>query len=91
MTWEQKIQALQAISEVSLHMRHPGNWSVGLYGVSIGGDGFLTSIGPVSGKTPEDAVEQFWTAATILKKPHLYLSKGARKFRWNSFMWADVE
>lgn len=97
MTWEQKLQALQALIgplDTCLGMRHPGNWYVRQRGVEIGGDGMLT--GPsVSGQTPEKAVEAYWNRLTELK-PNFYIVTNAmstterRQVRWNGFMWEDV-
>ncbi len=94
MTWEEKLQALQALCETVLIMRKPGNWYVSASGRSIAGDGFLTgSYG--NGATPEEAVEDDWNIFVVNLPLDRYInvssySAGKEKnVRWNGFMWAD--
>jgi hypothetical protein len=89
MTWEQKIQAMQAIGDFSLRMRHPGNWYIG-HSVSRK-EGNLLSGGLISAKTPADAVEEYWLWLTDPKHYIVLREAGARRaVRWNGFMWQDV-
>lgn len=93
MNWEQKLQALQALCDVSLKMRKPGDWYVSS-NMSIAGDGFLRS-NYGNGQTPESAVNNHWENYTTLLSPESYIAVnqtfGPRKqVRWNGFMWEDV-
>lgn len=64
-TWEQRLAALQALTECSLRMREPGNWYVET-SLEIG-DGSILSSAYGNGKTPQEAVEKTWTNVTRLR------------------------
>lgn len=94
MTWEQKLEALQAISECALHMRKPGDWYVGQYRVEVA-DGSGILMGRYgNGRTPEEAVENHWSELTGLE-PNEYIVLDAygedrKQLRWNGYRWADA-
>jgi hypothetical protein len=88
MNWEQKLIALQAIADVSLQMRCPGNWYVSS-SMYIGGDGML--VGEFgNGHDPQSAVHDHWDkfVTRLTSDCHIY-SRGKR-VRWNGFMWQEV-
>lgn len=95
MNWTQKLKAIQAIgryNEVSLRMRDDYSWYVASVEVDRK-EGNVLSSGLQKGNNPEEAVEQWWDWATDLK---FYLvtrqsGKDRRAFKWNGFMWQDVE
>lgn len=91
MTWEQKLQALNALTEHTLKMREPGDWYV-CATTEIADNGILIgSYG--NGTHPEEAVRNHWEKYINLK-PHQYIV--ARRgsvtvyVKWNGFMWSDV-
>jgi hypothetical protein len=95
MEWQQKLQALQALAEVSLHMRKPYDWYVNT-SMEIGADDSAFLIGEYgNGRTPEEAVNNHWLIFSTLESPK-YVVIGAsdggkrRHVRWNGFMWEDV-
>lgn len=93
MTWEQKVQACQALGEFSLKMRHPGDWYVNQSRVEVS-DGHILSGGCVSGaKTPEEAVDKHWDWLTALGSDERIVVNAdnldRRAYRWNGFMWAE--
>jgi hypothetical protein len=96
MTYEEKLQALQALGECSLKMRRPGDWYVAQPQKGVHSGGILRS--PYgNGRTPEEAVENHWFALTSEVAPDEYVvlhpgdSVRRRAVRWNGFMWADVD
>lgn len=93
MTWEQKLAALQALTETHLCMRKPGDWYVDAYARDIGGDGFLTGTFG-NGMSPAEAVLDDWKRITELP-PGKYIvisanSDKEKRVRWNGFMWKEV-
>lgn len=64
-TWEDRLAALQALSEATLHMRKPGDWYVSMKSTSVS-NGFILSSGAGNGATPEEAVEDIWQRYTNL-------------------------
>lgn len=64
-TWEDRLAALQALSDASLRMRKPGDWYVSMSQTSIS-DGFMLSSGAGNGSTPAEAVEDIWQRYTNL-------------------------
>jgi hypothetical protein len=94
MTWEQKLMALQVLTDTSVRMRKPGDWYVSAVGRDIGGDGFLRGVYG-NGKTPQGAVEDDWRQLVVAlpadRYVHIERSGVKKKFRWNDFMWKEVD
>lgn len=95
MTWEEKLAALNALSETVLTMREPGKWHCSVRSAEIGGDSVLQSIGG-RGQSPEEAVLNAWAMATEWKPPKRYIalnaySDGRRQVKWNGYMWVEVK
>lgn len=93
MTWEQKLQAMNALGPVDVRMRKPRDWYTTQGRVDIGGDGMLSSVGGC-GETPELAVEARWEAMTVLP-PGKYIvvaagSDDRKHVLWNGFMWEEL-
>lgn len=89
MTWEEKLAALQSLTETSLRMRKPGDWYVDAYGLrEIGGNGILDSAYG-NGKTPQEAVENDWLKMTSLASD-LYIRVKGKNYRWMGYMWRQV-
>lgn len=99
MNWEQKLDAITAIShDVSLRMRSPGNWYVSASGVSVSEKCFLVGAYG-NGATPEEAVlhhwEQ-WAAVGPNNSEHPYLvieplfGGPRRHVFWNGYSWRDL-
>jgi hypothetical protein len=98
MTWEQKLAALQALTEHTLQMRSPGDWYVGA-SIEIGGDGLLKGEYG-NGDTPESAVCDHWDRLTniqaheylVVSNPIDFAGNNRRSYhRWNGFMWTDAQ
>lgn len=92
MTWQQKAAALDALREIELHIRAPGDWYVH-QGISIGGDGVLVgSYG--NGETPELAIEDHWRiyCEELPHDRYIVIEGGIarRHVRWNGYMWQDL-
>lgn len=88
MTWEQKLEALNALCEHSLIMRAPGDWYVSSDLTII--DECISSWDYGNGETPEEAVEDHWDKYASVAFP-MYISNGTgKKYRWNKFMWKEV-
>lgn len=92
MTWEQKLAALQSLTDTSLRMRKPGDWYVSAVGRGIGGDGFLTGTYG-NGKTPQEAVDDDWNQLTQFLPSDRYIlverAGKRRQVRWTGYMWED--
>ena len=92
MTWEEKVEAINCIAGVSLHMRFPGNWYA-TSSLSVKRGSLLGSFCG-NGKTPQDAIEDYWKQLTNLKDEE-YLVSGLypnrKAFKWNGFMWKEVD
>lgn len=91
MTWEQKLQALSALTECTLHMRKPGNWYVQQSADVSDGKFLRGSYG--NGRSPQEAVEDHWRQLT--KKGacvviHFMSDDRRREVTWNGFMWEDL-
>jgi len=94
---EQKLLAIEALSpkfKVELLMRKPGDWYCS-HGLSIGTSGYSSSCGG-DGKNPFDAIiDAFERLTKIEKKDEAVIvsrpGQPDRFFRWNGFMWAEVE
>lgn len=93
MTWEQKLQALQALTDTSLRMRKPGDWYVCAVGRSVKEGAFLKGEYG-NGISPESAVEDDFKKVAELLPPEHYIvvdRNGKRLARkWNGFMWQEV-
>lgn len=94
MTWEQKLAALNALSQVALYMRKPGDWYVLASGIEVG-DGHMLGSCSGDGASPEEAVLNLWHRCVDELPPSKFLVLGAmterrREVRWNGFMWKDV-
>lgn len=95
MTWQHKALAIKSLTGLfgfSLNMRGVGDWYVSANGVHRKEGGCLSG-GFTSGKTPDEAVEQWWDWAT---DPGYYLVTSnrdgqRRAVKWNGFMWEDVD
>lgn len=92
MNWEQKMQALQALGEVSLRMRKPGDWYVASH--TEVKDGPILKSDHGNGATPQDAIEDEWMKkVTNLGSKVLIIDAGRscrRAVRWNGFMWQNI-
>lgn len=92
MNWEQKLAALNAISECRLLMRKPGDWYVSQSVERKEGHMLASAYG--NGATPQEAVENHWTEvaeASSYTNPIVLSAYGPdrREVFWNGFMWAD--
>lgn len=91
LTWEQKLQALQALGNTSLRMRKPGDWYVSQNGVSIR-EGSILKGSYGNGKTPEEAVTNHWLLYSApTNNQTVVIDDGRRGVCWNGFMWQSVE
>lgn len=92
MNWEQKLAALQAITETVLCMRKPGDWYVSATSRGIAGDGVVHGAYG-NGKTPAEAVEDDWRQIVEMLPSDRYIlvERGSKRhhYRWNGFMWRD--
>lgn len=94
MNWQQKALAIRSLTGAfgfSLNLRGEGDWYVSASRVSRKEGGCLSSDF-TSGKTPDEAVEQWWDWATDPKYYLVTTSKEGqrRAVKWNGFMWEDV-
>jgi hypothetical protein len=93
MTWEQKFEAINALSDTSLRMRSPGDWYIDCRGREVGGDGFLTGMYG-NGRTPEEAVNDDFEKMTTVEYPKYIRigdgNGGHIHVRWTGFMWRTV-
>ena len=94
MNWEQKLQALMSLGEFKLNMRRPGDWYVYVPAVEIK-DGHILKSGAGNGRTPEEAVDAYWSEVTELSRGERLVvgaySENRREVLWNGFMWEDVK
>jgi hypothetical protein len=94
LTWEQKAEALNALAEIEIHMRRPGNWYVH-QGVEIKKGGILHGQYG-NGVTPEAAILDHWHVLVEQVDLPDYLVVNAyggdrrRAVFWNGYRWADV-
>lgn len=91
MTWEQKLQAMTSLVgffNISLRMRHPGNWYVAVTGRHVK-SGCVEYGRYGNGKTPQEAVENDWLLYTNLKGTEV-IGVNDKCFKWNGFMWEQV-
>jgi hypothetical protein len=93
MTWEQKLQALNALAECRLIMREPGRWYVNQH-IEIKDGGVLGSVSG-NGENPIEAVNSHWDKVTNLPDRQYIVCNaygGQRTaFRWAGFMWRAVD
>ena len=92
MNWEEKADALNALSAISILMRGRGDWYV-RQSVEIK-DGSMLGGGYGNGETPEEAINNHWEKMVLDLTPRQYLVLNAygadrRAVLWNGFMWAD--
>lgn len=91
MNWEQKLAALNAITECSLKMRKPGDWYVS-QAVELAEGGLLVSAYG-NGSTPERAVLDHWRSVVDpanINKPIVFRANGRRRrVFWNDCLWVD--
>lgn len=96
MTWEQKLQALNALTPTCVKMRAPGNWYVSAYARELQAHDSCILRGEYgNGHSPEEAVENDWKLIAHCSPKDVVLvhatdPKKRRAFRWNGFMWQDV-
>ncbi len=95
MTWEDRIQAMQSLGELTLRMRKPGDWYVNHSGVERA-EGCLLCGGCVTGaKTPQEATEQHWKWLTELKGDQYIVTNAMNDrrmaYRWTGYMWKRWE
>jgi hypothetical protein len=95
LNYEQKLQALQALGEVTIHMREPGDWYAYLPGAELGGNGMLLGTSG-NGATPQVAINDYWEQMTNIKPPYKYIVLAAyndakrKHVVWNGFMWKEL-
>ena len=93
MTWEQKLEACNALGECSLLMRKTGDWYV-QHGAEISQGGMLLGASG-NGTTPETAVLNHWDELTHLKPgEHLVINAmgpNRQAVKWNGCMWQSVQ
>jgi hypothetical protein len=95
MNYEQKLEALNALSEAALLMRKPGDWYVQQH-VEVKQGGILATLYG-NGATPECAILDHWDQLVTNLPGGQYLvvhaaaSELRQAVRWNGFMWARVE
>lgn len=90
MTWEEKIVAMQALGDLCLRMREPGDWLVSHYCVAKFDGHSLTGGCATDAKTPQDAVERHWEWLVSDVDGDCIRSRG-RDLRWNGFMWEEAK
>lgn len=96
MDWQQKAAALNALGEISIKFRKPGDWYVS-QNVDVK-DGSILCGEYGNGTTPEEAVLDHWDRLTGVKYPKYLVGRtffnGSVETRkvvlWNGFMWEDV-
>lgn len=94
MSWEEKLAALQALTDTCLQMRRPGEWYVSARYRAIGGNGVLSGTYG-EGLSPSQAVENDWLLIVEHLAPGLFIVIEApdaprRHFRWAGFMWKEL-
>jgi hypothetical protein len=95
MNWEQKLEALQAITRCELCMRSPGNWYVSAHsrGVVSGEDGWLLEGSYGNGRSPQEAIEDDWQKIAESRLPVKVDGvdyKTTRYVQWNGYMWREL-
>lgn len=93
MDWQQKAAALDALAEIEIKIRKPGDWYVHQH-VEIKDDCIMRGEYG-NGRTPEEAIEDHWQRLVVnIEQTPLYLVARAmrdtrRAVKWNGFMWMD--
>lgn len=92
MDWQQKAAALDALAEISVMIRKPGDWYVSQR-VEIKDGGILRGDYG-NGETPQAAIEDHWrNMVDNIGSRYLVAHAGTerrRAVRWNGFMWMDI-
>jgi len=90
MTWEQMLQAMQALERgTNPRMIQPGDWVCALPG-EIGGDGMLiTESG--HGDSPKNAVIDAWSIIKNLPNDRYLLIRDGSCVQWDGFMWVELD
>jgi len=90
MTWEQKLQALDALTGCALRMRKPGDWYVDQSVEIKRGSVLVGEYG--GGATPEEAVNDHW--AKLAESGERLVTRAMcndrKEARWNGFMWEQL-
>lgn len=94
MTWEEKLEALQALAETSLRMRSPGDWYVSTHTEILEGHILRGAYG--NGATPQEAVEDHWRIYTTEADPSKPIVTNANTDRrkhwfWKGYRWAELQ
>lgn len=92
MNWQQKAEALQKLSEISIKTRGIDDWYIS-QNVEIKNGSVLESLYG-NGTSPVDALNKHWEILTNLE-PGQYLviramSENRQAVKWNGFMWETV-
>jgi hypothetical protein len=92
MTWEQKLDALNALAECSLLMRKPGNWYVSQR-TELKDECFLVGTYG-NGASPEEAVLDHWRVLVdeVPLGQYIVAHSGTERRKavlWNGYMWRD--
>lgn len=93
MDWQQKAAALNALAEIEIKIRKPGDWYCSNHVEVKNGSCLESCFG--NGASPEEAVNDHWTQAVDDLTPKKYLVVNAglacrRAVKWNGFMWEDI-
>lgn len=98
LTWEQKLEALQALIEypdnVKVGMRKAGDWYCSVRGVEVKRENILEGRSG-NGTTPQEAVENCFLALTTIHEEEVLVRDATtdkrKHFRWNGFMSKQEE
>lgn len=89
MDWQQKAEAMSSLSELSVHIREPGNWYARLPRVEIK-EGIVLTSACGNGNCPEAAVENLWDQVAAGQTVVVSAMSNRRVVRWNKYMWQDI-
>ena len=91
MNWEQMLEALNILTETSLHMRKPMDWYVHATSRWVVGDPRpgLQSGMYGEGVDPATAVISDWRKMTAISFPR-YIHTPRGNFIWREYMWVPV-
>lgn len=93
MNYQQKAEALDSLSEISILIRSYTDWYVS-QSVEIK-DGVILKSDYGNGNTPEAAINNHWAILVDDLADNCYVvinatdKKLRRAFRWNGFMWKE--